>query len=104
MAHSTNVPVHFNVLFKAFLCNQPHRAIIYPRKSVHLFQSNLEFHFSSRKVEYLKQYNSFTAMCSDADLVRELRKIRSTTSVGLLTNGVATHVQNYLSYIKDSSK
>eukprot|EP00957_Ditylum_brightwellii_P190089 14471497-Ditylum_brightwellii.AAC.1 len=30
-------------------------------------------------------------MYSDADLARELRERRSTTSIDLLTNGVATH-------------
>eukprot|EP00957_Ditylum_brightwellii_P009519 718464-Ditylum_brightwellii.AAC.1 len=48
-------------------------------------------HFSGGKAEYLKQYKSFLEAYTNADLARELRERRSTTSIALLTNGVATH-------------
>eukprot|EP00957_Ditylum_brightwellii_P030892 2340920-Ditylum_brightwellii.AAC.2 len=75
----------------AFLYHHPHRPIMYPRKSFHQFQPNLEIHFVNGKVEYFKKYNFFIALYSDADLAREFRERRSTTSITLLTNGVATH-------------
>eukprot|EP00957_Ditylum_brightwellii_P051880 3935042-Ditylum_brightwellii.AAC.1 len=54
-------------------------------------QCKLELYYGNGQAEYLKQYKSFITMYSDADLARELRERRSTTSISLLTNGVATH-------------
>eukprot|EP00957_Ditylum_brightwellii_P089398 6806968-Ditylum_brightwellii.AAC.1 len=48
-------------------------------------------HFGGGKAEYLKQYKSFLEAYTDADLARELRERRSSPSIALLTNGVATH-------------
>ena len=75
----------------AYLYHHPHKPIMYPRKSLNHLQPKLELHFGNGKAEYLKQYKSFIDMYSDADLARELRERRSTTSIALLTNGVATH-------------
>eukprot|EP00957_Ditylum_brightwellii_P015866 1195000-Ditylum_brightwellii.AAC.1 len=75
----------------AVLYYYPHIPIMYPRKPFYLSQPNLEVHFGSGKAEYLKQYKSFIAMYSDRDLSRELRERRSTTSIALLTNDVASY-------------
>eukprot|EP00957_Ditylum_brightwellii_P074054 5626981-Ditylum_brightwellii.AAC.1 len=48
-------------------------------------------HFGGGKADFLKQYKSFLETYTDADLARELRERRSTTSIALLTNGVVTH-------------
>eukprot|EP00957_Ditylum_brightwellii_P000701 55328-Ditylum_brightwellii.AAC.1 len=63
---------------------------MYPRKPFHNLQPKLEVHYGNGKAKYLKQYKSFITMYSDADLARALRERRSTTSIALLTNGVAT--------------
>eukprot|EP00957_Ditylum_brightwellii_P039825 3015395-Ditylum_brightwellii.AAC.1 len=54
-------------------------------------QPNLELHYRNGKAEFLKQYKPFITMYSDADLDRESRERRSTTSIALLTNGIANH-------------
>eukprot|EP00957_Ditylum_brightwellii_P056554 4287695-Ditylum_brightwellii.AAC.1 len=77
--------------YMAYLYNHPHRPIIYPRKHFHNLQPKLDLHYGSGQAEYLKQYKSFITMYSDADLARESRERRSTTSIVLLTYGVATH-------------
>eukprot|EP00957_Ditylum_brightwellii_P043264 3278555-Ditylum_brightwellii.AAC.1 len=64
---------------------------MYSRKPFNYLQPNLEHHYGNGQVEYLKQYRSFITMYSVADLARELREMRSTTSIALLKNGVATH-------------
>eukprot|EP00957_Ditylum_brightwellii_P034233 2595627-Ditylum_brightwellii.AAC.1 len=48
-------------------------------------------HFDGGKAEYLKHYKSFLEAYTDADLAQELQERRSTTSIALFTNGVATH-------------
>eukprot|EP00957_Ditylum_brightwellii_P089935 6849237-Ditylum_brightwellii.AAC.1 len=78
----------------AYLYHHPHKPIMYSRKPFHNLQPKLEIHYGNSKAEYFKQYKSFIAMYSDADLARELRKRRSTTSIVLFTNGVATHWNN----------
>eukprot|EP00957_Ditylum_brightwellii_P010690 809325-Ditylum_brightwellii.AAC.1 len=64
---------------------------MYPRKPLHFHQPKLEIHFGGGKAEHLKQYKSFLDAYTDAVLARELRERRSTNSIALLTNGVATH-------------
>eukprot|EP00957_Ditylum_brightwellii_P091256 6948181-Ditylum_brightwellii.AAC.1 len=64
---------------------------MYPRKSFYLSKPSLKVQFGNRQAEYLKQHKSFIVMYSDADLDRELRKKRSTTSIAFLTNVVVTH-------------
>eukprot|EP00957_Ditylum_brightwellii_P071100 5403965-Ditylum_brightwellii.AAC.1 len=64
---------------------------MYPRKPFHNIQHKLEHHYGHGQAEYLKQYKSFINMYSNADLERELRERRSTASIILLTNGIATH-------------
>eukprot|EP00957_Ditylum_brightwellii_P101367 7725226-Ditylum_brightwellii.AAC.1 len=54
-------------------------------------QPKLELCYGNGQAEYLKQYKSFITIYSDAGLARELRERRSTISIALLTNGVATH-------------
>eukprot|EP00957_Ditylum_brightwellii_P066497 5048553-Ditylum_brightwellii.AAC.1 len=91
---------------------------MHPRRLFHLSQPNLEVHYGSGKAEYLKQYKSFIAMYSDADLARELKERRSTTSMHfsqMVQQSTSTYlnrpnpqesppVQNYLPCIKESSK
>eukprot|EP00957_Ditylum_brightwellii_P018839 1415870-Ditylum_brightwellii.AAC.1 len=87
-----NKPI-FDVLHQcmAFLYHHPHKPIMYSKKPFHNLQPKLELHYGNGKAEYLKQYKSFITIYSDADLARELRERRSSTSIALLTNGVATH-------------
>eukprot|EP00957_Ditylum_brightwellii_P145607 11086589-Ditylum_brightwellii.AAC.1 len=64
---------------------------MYPRKPSHTLHPKLGLHYKNGQGEYLKQFKSFITMYSDADLARDLRERRSTTSIALLINGVATH-------------
>eukprot|EP00957_Ditylum_brightwellii_P075584 5744924-Ditylum_brightwellii.AAC.1 len=64
---------------------------MYPRKPFNNLQPKLELSYGNGQAEYLKHYKSFITMYSDVDLPRELRERRSTTSIALLANGVATH-------------
>eukprot|EP00957_Ditylum_brightwellii_P104573 7968478-Ditylum_brightwellii.AAC.1 len=74
-----------------YLYHHPHKPIIYPRKPFHNLQPKLELQYGNGQAEYLKQFKSFITMYSDSDLARYLRERRSTTSIALLTNSVATH-------------
>eukprot|EP00957_Ditylum_brightwellii_P184837 14078061-Ditylum_brightwellii.AAC.1 len=89
---ASNKPI-FDALHQCmdFLYHHLHRPIMYPRKSFHNLQPKLELHYGNGKTEFLKQYKSFITMYLDADLAIELRERRSTTSIALLTNGVATN-------------
>eukprot|EP00957_Ditylum_brightwellii_P095848 7302756-Ditylum_brightwellii.AAC.1 len=64
---------------------------MYPKKPFNNLKPKLELHYGNGQAEYLKKYKSFITMYSDADLAREVRERRSTTSIALLINGVATH-------------
>eukprot|EP00957_Ditylum_brightwellii_P093333 7107357-Ditylum_brightwellii.AAC.1 len=88
-----NKPI-FDALHQCMTClyHHPHKPIIYPRKTFNKLQPKLEVHNRNVQAEYLQQYKSFITIYSDVDLARELRERRSTTSIDLLTNGVATHL------------
>ena len=87
---SPNKPI-FDVLHltMSFLYHHPHRPFMYPSKP--LPKIDMTGHFGAGKAEFLKAYKSFLVGSSDADLARDLRDRRSTTSNLITINNVATH-------------